>query len=305
MYSVREIDSLPEFARRMRFKEGLRSILYNSHDPELTALADKMSDCGSQVDLAISEDGVVNVVGGRFCRQRLCPMCQWRRSLRLSFLMEDVISSLEKYDFLHVVLSRPNCSAAELKSEIQALYAAFNLMWKSPKVKQAWKGAYRSTEVTYNEDAGTYHPHLHVLVAVLPSYFTSRYYISHELLNEMWNKANLWSAEYDLNTYITRLKGNNKKDILREVTKYINKPVPIESVGKRGDCIEQMFVYNSVLHGRRMVQTYGVLKDAISEEKLRAAEEMLDNVDLSILKNLTLEWKENGSDMGYVQRSGS
>ena len=305
MYSPWDIDTLPEFARRMRFKEGLRSILYNSGDSEMIALANKMSDCGTQVDFAIDEDGIVNVVGGRFCRQRLCPMCQWRRSLRLSFLMEDCLESLEKFEFLHVVLSRPNCSADELKSEIQALYSAFNSMWKTEKVKAAWKGAYRSTEVTYNEESKSYHPHLHILVAVLPSYFTSRYYISHEALNALWNASNDWHEDYDLNTFISRLKGENKKEIIREVTKYINKPVPIEDVRKRGEAIEQMFVYNSVLRGRRMVQTYGVLKDAISEEKLRAAEEMLDNVDLSILKNLTLEWKEFGSDMAYVPRSES
>lgn len=305
MYSLSQIDTLPEFARRMRFKEGLRSILYNSNCHDLMTVADKMHDCGTQVDLAIDENGMVNVVGGRFCRQRLCPMCQWRRSLRLSILMEDAMSHLEKYDFLHVVLSRPNCSAEELKSEIQTLYSAFNSLMKKPEIKKAWKGAYRTTEVTYNEDLRSYHPHLHILVAVRPSYFTSRFYISHNALNVLWNGVNGWYGDYDLNTFISRLKGENKKDIIREVTKYIHKPVPVADVNKRADAVEQMFVYNSVLRGRRMVQTYGVLKDAISEEKLRAAEEMLDNVDLSILKNLSLEWRESGSDIGYVPRSDS
>jgi hypothetical protein len=43
--------------------------------------ADRVSQCGSYLDFGVLPDGTKKLVKANFCRDRLCPMCNWRRSL--------------------------------------------------------------------------------------------------------------------------------------------------------------------------------------------------------------------------------
>ena len=45
--------------------------------------ADRVSQCGSYLDFGVLPDGTKKLVKANFCRDRLCPMCNWRRSLKL------------------------------------------------------------------------------------------------------------------------------------------------------------------------------------------------------------------------------
>ncbi len=66
-------------------------------------------------------------------------------------------------------------------------------------------------EVTHNlvSDSphyDTYHPHIHTLIAVNKSYFTSRDYLSHERWVEIWQKA--MRLGYRPQVYIQKVKAN-------------------------------------------------------------------------------------------------
>lgn len=45
--------------------------------------ADRVAQCGSEIEFGILQDGSKKLVKANFCRDRLCPMCNWRRSLKL------------------------------------------------------------------------------------------------------------------------------------------------------------------------------------------------------------------------------
>lgn len=57
--------------------------------------ADRVSQCGSYLDFGILPDGTKKLVKANFCRDRLCPLCNWRRSLKLYSQVSQVMDVLE------------------------------------------------------------------------------------------------------------------------------------------------------------------------------------------------------------------
>ena len=127
-----------------------------------------MSNCGEWLTFNESEDGI-KLVGASFCRQRICPMCQWRKAERQFSNCIQIAEYLsgQGYRFLHMVLTTRNCDGGvKLTETVHKLYSAFALLMKKAKVKRAFKGVLRTLEVSYNYDTHQFHPHLHCLVAV-------------------------------------------------------------------------------------------------------------------------------------------
>ena len=123
-------------------------------------------------------------------------------------------------------------------------------MVKLPQLR-AWCGWLRSTEVTYSPARGDYHPHIHALVAVKPTYWKSRAYVSQEAAQRLWGLG------------IVDLR--RVRDIGRgvaEVAKYAVKPLDFERV----DAERASEVYRTLhvaLHGRRLIQTGGCIQSAL------------------------------------------
>ena len=69
--------------------------------------ADRVSQCGSYLDFGVLPDGTKKLVKANFCRDRLCPMCNWRRSLKLYSQVSQVMDVLESegYCFLFLMLA--------------------------------------------------------------------------------------------------------------------------------------------------------------------------------------------------------
>ena len=82
--------------------------------------ADRVSQCGSYLDFGILPDGTKKLVKANFCRDRLCPMCNWRRSLKLYSQVSQVMDILESegYCFLFLTLTLRNCPWDELPAAI-------------------------------------------------------------------------------------------------------------------------------------------------------------------------------------------
>ncbi len=199
------------------------------------------------------------ISGGNFCRSRLCPVCQKRRSLRVYAQCAEVFASLLAQDFvfLHVVLTVKNCSGFALSREISGLYDGFSRMIKRPELK-TWKGALRCLEVTYSEKLDNFHPHLHCLVAVKKSYFKSRYYVSHDLLCRIWKESK--NLDYMPSCHIERADFGS----IAEVAKYCVKPLELDGL-PQSELLYCYEVLGAALHGRRLLQTYGVIRQAFKD----------------------------------------
>ncbi len=139
------------------------------------------------------------LTNANFCRDRLCPMCSWRRSYKIFGQVSKIMNYVKteygtKYDFIFVTLTVPNCAPSDLDKTIDKLLSSFHKLINYKRVKRAIKGFFRALEVTRNNDPSsksfnTYHPHIHVVFAVLRSYFNDCSFIKRDDWLSMWQKA--------------------------------------------------------------------------------------------------------------------
>lgn len=237
----------------------------------------KMLACGTL--LQVDDSG--KVLSANFCRQRICPMCQRRRSLKIGAEFSELMDSLD-CSWLHLVLTVPNCSASELSDLLDTMQICSSRLFSLDCVKKAFKGIARCTEVTYNPLRDDYHPHFHCLIAVNKSYFNSRYYLNIEYIRQLWtvifcsaqagykvkNRADSWIYKqlesFDFDSTVLLQCSITKADngAVSEIAKYCVKPLDLHLNGF--DLYEPLHNIFYALHNRRLVQTYGIIKETFS-----------------------------------------
>lgn len=161
--------------------------------------ADRVRHCGDYLDFADTPDGF-KLYDAMFCRDRLCPMCSWRRSYKIFGQISQIMDLIAgDYDFLFLTLTVVNCKGSELSATISKMQKAWTSYFVRPnrtnrRAKNVIKGYFKALEVTHNlnkrsKSYDTYHPHFHIIIAVNKSYFTSREYIKQDEWLDMWRKA--------------------------------------------------------------------------------------------------------------------
>lgn len=172
-----------------------------------------------------------------FCKSKLCPLCNWRRSMKHSNQVVQVIDEAVKREpsgrFLFWTLTSKNTyDGQELKKALSEMSEAFRKLVQYKKVKQNLLGFLRATEVTVNPKDNSYNQHMHVLVFVKSSYFkNSENYISQSELTEFWQKALQVDYTPIVNMKAVKTKNkikNNEKNLLGAV--YETAKYPVKSV---------------------------------------------------------------------------
>lgn len=261
---------------------------------------ERMCQCGVKLKferLKHCESGDVRrrLHAARFCKQRLCPMCQWRRSILLHRQVTQVVEThLERRPTdraLMLTLTMRNCEAGELGDTISEMTKAFRRFMDYKPMERAVVGWFRSLEVTVSQEHGTYHPHLHVLLMVPGNYFSKKgpdIYLETEEIVALWKKA--LRVDYTPVCDVRRVgKGMGgdfwsamKKGLL-EVTKYCTKPDSwIDYRPDHPDNYEVDIGRLEALHyglkHKRLVGWGGLLKDIFAELQLDDIED--DDADL-------------------------
>lgn len=184
--------------------------------------AENIASCADWLNFGACPNGhKTKLVGASLCRSRLCPVCAWRRSMMVADQIKKVAHrtkiTASKGAWLFLTLTVRNVEWDKLHDEITRMMKSFQKMVRYKAFENAVMGYYRVLEVTRNLDKqsdsyNTFHPHLHVLLYVYPSYF-AKSYIKHEDWVSMWRKA--LKADYDPNVYIEKVKAKkaNKKDV--------------------------------------------------------------------------------------------
>lgn len=191
--------------------------------------ADRLHDCGVHLWFNVYSDGnggeMMKVKHAESCRVRLCPLCTWRRSIKIQTHTRKILESMQaekEYEYILVTLTVPNVTGAELSNKISDMMKAWNRFAGYKVFDKAVKGWYRGLEVAHNvekyrfkwgkdrktgrkkkiyivDDNGnripnpsydTYHPHFHCIFAVdKNNYFNGRDYIKRDEWLAMWQKA--------------------------------------------------------------------------------------------------------------------
>lgn len=157
----------------------------------------RVSNCGTFLEFrsGVDYNGEIHkprLTGANFCFDRLCPMCNFRRSRKIFNQVFSIVNHLgtDKYKYLMLTLTVRNCKAEDLSSTIDRLYSGIHNLFKQKRVKKIALGCFRALEITYNEDRKDFHPHFHIIIAV-PSSYKAKHpdYISQSEWLSSWRSA--------------------------------------------------------------------------------------------------------------------
>lgn len=191
--------------------------------------------------------------------------------------ISQVMDKIEnQYQYIFLTLTIRNCSGKNLTKEINRLQEGFRALTRNAKIKKAFKGTFRALEVTHHPEylkEVEYHPHLHIIVAVNPSYFTSRDYISQPELIRIWRECA--KLDYDPSVRIQKVveqKNKNRDEIsikgaVCELSKYTIKASEI-NFGSFAEIDRRVLTYTEALSGRRLCAFTGIFKKTAAELKL-------------------------------------
>jgi len=147
--------------------------------------------CADILEFALSENEH-KLFHADFCKDRFCPMCQFRRSLKVfgqvSACMDELDKDMEGYVYLFLTLTIKNPSLDDLEQGFLDLKCAFNRLLHRKAFCDVVCGGFYSIEITCNSSRSEFHPHIHCILAVRKSYF-HKSYISQAKWAQIWQKC--------------------------------------------------------------------------------------------------------------------
>ncbi|TPR41946.1 protein rep, partial [Apilactobacillus micheneri] len=195
-------------------------------------------------------------------------------------------------------LSSKNTYSDSLKSELKKYGVSFNRLIKYKKVSKNLLGYVRSTEITVNQDDGSYNQHMHVLLFVSSRYFKGdgENYISQKEWTKFWRKA--MKLDYYPMVNVEAIHPKKRKSDLvasaKETAKYQVKSADYITKNKDKDLKVTDDLEQALSHTRAI--SYGKLFKTIRHKLQLEDEDDLvntddnDEEDLTDAKVIVAEW---------------
>lgn len=245
----------------------------------------RLATCARWLEFAIppdAEDKRYKITKTSSCHVRLCPVCQWRRSLNTYRNLARIYAAPEMKGLKHifVTLTQKNVLGEALADEIKRISDAYAAMMRRKPFKSIVKGYTRTIEVT-RADNGTFHPHIHAIWTVAASY-GSKDYVSQRALCEAWQDA--LKLDYkpvcDIRI-ITKMVGKS----VAEVAKYSVKPSDYIDGTIEGTA-NIIKILDPALDGKRFVSYGGIVREIKNRLFHEAAIEDIETDSI-----LEVEWE--------------
>ena len=267
----------------------------------------RLADCGNVLRfLATKDKKNFKLSGGIFCHNRFCPLCSWIKAKKTAFEILELLEYarvLKKKEFIFITLTAKNVKAKDLKSEITDFNKSFKRLFETKNFEKINHGFIKKIEVTYNEERDDFHPHLHIIVAVNSSYFTSRDYISRAKLLEMWRKAKRDDSITQVD--VRKIHMNSIKEVL-EIATYSTKQNQLYSSKEIFDVLytslyrRQLLTFNKLFKELRKLQNLKELdlSELVNLDEIRIKAELeiyykfnedLKNYEFDLEKEFTSE----------------
>jgi plasmid rolling circle replication initiator protein Rep len=234
-----------------------------------------------------------HLTNANFCKDRLCPMCAWRKSEKIFGEMSAVMDKVETDSrFIFLTLTVKNVPGNELSNLIDDLFVGYKKLMQRKEIKNAVKGWFRALEITYSQETG-YHPHFHVVLQVHKNYFGKNYIKQTEYVR-LWREV--MKLDYDPQVDIRKVSdietgnaeiGNAQiGKAVAETAKYTVKDNDYIYPSDEKKTDEIVEVLDMALKGRRLIAYGGELKKLhkavlIEQEKEKEQQEsdMRDDVE--------------------------
>ena len=260
-----------------------------------------LEHCGNNLLFSVNDKNEKRLKGANFCRLRTCPICNWRKSLKMfgqtNKIANKILEQNSSTRFLFVTFTVKNCSAEKLEETINLMNQWFKSLTNknrklaiTNKFKSNMLGYIRAMEVTYNQEKDTYHPHIHCIFAVKAGYFKGNGYIKKSDWQYIWGEC--CDTEYEPIVKVQTIKNSTAKAVA-EVAKYPVKMDEIANYDNEKKAIKALIIFTKILKGRRLITFGGVFADIKKQLKL-------DDVETGDLIHLEDEQKENFEEIKTV-----
>lgn len=266
--------------RHKQESETVYRMLATSDNDRIRKYADRIKECAGWLIFAHTDltERKFRLHQASFCRVRVCPVCQWRRSMKYTCKMiksiPEIVKSNPRLRLLHLVLTVRNCPLDELRQTINLMNTGWNRLTRRKQFIPIVKGYLKSIEITHNSTTDEAHPHFHCLLLVPDWYFThSNYYLTHSDWTELWKSC--CRLEYIPIVNIQSVRQSDEKRIIkivRELTKYTTKPDDLINSGS-----DWLIKYIFQTIGLRFFSTGGLIRQSLGE--IEKEYENLINVD--------------------------
>lgn len=159
-----------------------------------------------------------HLLEAKFCGLRLCPICIARRARARGRILSRVMNAVQvehKCKYIFLTLTIRNVPGDKLGAAITQLNEGWHRFMMQRPVARAFQGTFKAIEITRNNDPesewyGTYHPHIHAVVAVEQGYKpSSPLYLTHDDIMARWRKAA--RLDYDPTVNIKSTYSKSKK----------------------------------------------------------------------------------------------
>jgi hypothetical protein len=123
---------------------------------------DKIGACAASALAMTCVDCGAVVIFPSTCKHRFCPACVGRSTGKIWSDREHVVTAFQ-YP-AHVVLALPNVPQGGLKAAVDGLLKGFRRLKRSGVWVDSIPRAFVAWGLTWNVEAGTWHPHFHMIV---------------------------------------------------------------------------------------------------------------------------------------------
>lgn len=236
------------------------------------ARAHRMNECAEVIGGKICTScGHFHLTTASLCRDRLCPLCEWRLSMKRFAKMMALVNCIRAESdetWAAYTLTGKNCRGDELEFMLCEMSRAWNCIASAKKFKQHYSGWAKSLEITYNHDTHTFHPHFHILT--VGDGCDSTYIL------QRWQKATTfatsWMAQETHRITSKWVDEPTSDDIVAavlEAYKYAIKEQP----DKKGRIIDDMPIGDfrilaESIGGKRLISFGGIIKEWAKELEL-------------------------------------
>lgn len=248
--------------------------------------------CGSQLEIesSVPDPEKQRLHSANFCRNRMCPMCAWRKSRRAGVDAMKIVNELlirkSSFCFIFLTLTIPNVEKNLGDSIDEMLGNAWRKLRNRKAFKESIEGYMRAFEITVNESQQSFHPHMHVLLVVDSDYFYSDKYLNHDFWLRTWNDV---MGRDDIK--FVNIKTANAADqqeqssMICEMAKYMTKFNDLYDIEDEDFKMRAFKEIYTGTRGRRFFEYGGILRQIQRELNIKnpddlSSEELVDEFDI-------------------------
>lgn len=269
---------------------------------EFEKWADRMGTCADflkyrpDIDMETGEF-LLKLMQVWFCHCRHCPVCDWRRSLKMMAIflsrLPQILNEYPKARWVFMTLTVPNVPIESLRDELGLMNKAWKRFVMRKGFKQV-KGWIRRTEVTCDKKRNDYaHPHFHCLLMVPPSWFDGKHYVRQSRWAEIWGECMRLDVTPIVD--IRAVKGTLDK-AAAEILKTFNYSVKPEILVNNRDWALEYF---KQVHYLKFIVSGGVLKNILTNKDSETDDSLVHVDDGSVSNDedsgvrLAFNWRKN------------